>query len=485
MDWERDGLTRRSALARGFGGVALVCSFDFDKLRAAVGAQDERVRARPSPSGPFEPFQRDLPIPPVARPVARSRGRSQQYVLTMQPGTADILPGFKTPILGYDGLYPGPDDQGHPRARGRGPADATRAAARSTCTCTAASRGRSSTGTRTTRSRTAPSGSTSTRTSSAGDALVPRPRARRDGADAVRRARRRSTCSTIPADAELELPQGDYDVPLMIRTAASTPTARSATGSTSTAAYRGDTILVNGAVAPRMKVERRLYRLRFLNASNARPYALSLGNNRAMIQIAQRRRRCCRSRSSARRSRSSPAERVDVVVDFRPVRRRLEGDPAQHGRRGDHAGRHALRRRPGRRRGGARAEGARPSSETLPPVNAQRGWPLTFQGLGALDVADRRRRLRRDADRLPPAAGLDGAVDVHQQLPAHAPDAPARLPLPRRQHERQAAAPGRRGLEGHGRGVSQPDGRRAPVLRLLRAAATCSTATPPSTATCR
>ena len=49
--------------------------------------------------------------------------------------------------------------------------------------------------------------------------------------------------------------------------------------------FRGDTILVNGAVAPRMKVERRLYRLRFLNASNARAYKLALGNGRKMVQI--------------------------------------------------------------------------------------------------------------------------------------------------------------------------------------------------------
>ena len=54
--------------------------------------------------------------------------------------------------------------------------------------------------------------------------------------------------------------------------------------------FRGDTILVNGAVAPRMQVERRLYRLRFLNASNARAYTLELGNGRKMVQIGVRRR---------------------------------------------------------------------------------------------------------------------------------------------------------------------------------------------------
>ena len=50
--------------------------------------------------------------------------------------------------------------------------------------------------------------------------------------------------------------------------------------------FRGDTMLVNGAVAPRMRVERRLYRLRLLNASNARSYELRLGRGHTMQQVA-------------------------------------------------------------------------------------------------------------------------------------------------------------------------------------------------------
>ena len=45
-------------------------------------------------------------------------------------------------------------------------------------------------------------------------------------------------------------------------------------------------LLVNGAISPRMAVQRRKYRLRFLNASNARSYALRLGGGRPMTQIA-------------------------------------------------------------------------------------------------------------------------------------------------------------------------------------------------------
>ena len=71
MNWEHDGITRRSALTYGVGGLALVCSFDFDKKAPRGGRTSAFTRA--SASGPFEPFQRDVPIPPVARPVAPRR----------------------------------------------------------------------------------------------------------------------------------------------------------------------------------------------------------------------------------------------------------------------------------------------------------------------------------------------------------------------------------------------------------------------------
>ena len=76
MDWERDGITRRSALTRGFGGIALVCSFDFDKRARPTRRADVARSRAPRQSGPFEPFQRDVPIPPVARPVARDASSS-------------------------------------------------------------------------------------------------------------------------------------------------------------------------------------------------------------------------------------------------------------------------------------------------------------------------------------------------------------------------------------------------------------------------
>src|SRR5262249_45123231 len=98
------GFTRRSAMRQGFGGIALVCSFNFDQRTRPGGGTSAFARAQAN--GPFQPFQRDLPRIPVARGIARDR-----YVLTMKPGTADILPGYTTPILGYDGRFPGPTIQ--------------------------------------------------------------------------------------------------------------------------------------------------------------------------------------------------------------------------------------------------------------------------------------------------------------------------------------------------------------------------------------
>ena len=81
------------------------------------------------------------------------------------------------------------------------------------------------------------------------------------------------------------------------------------------AGFHGDTILVNGAVAPRMRVSRTLYRLRILNASNARNYELVLGRDRFMHQIAGD--AGLLPRPVRRRSLPlAPAERAEVLVDF-------------------------------------------------------------------------------------------------------------------------------------------------------------------------
>ena len=55
--------------------------------------------ARPLPA----PYRAPLPVPPVARPVAPDR-----YLITQRVADVEILPGVRTPIFGYDGMFPGP-----------------------------------------------------------------------------------------------------------------------------------------------------------------------------------------------------------------------------------------------------------------------------------------------------------------------------------------------------------------------------------------
>jgi spore coat protein A, manganese oxidase len=54
-----------------------------------------------------KPFTVPLPIPPFARPVRRSHD-TDHYDVTAREAMQEILPGRKTRILGYDGVFPGP-----------------------------------------------------------------------------------------------------------------------------------------------------------------------------------------------------------------------------------------------------------------------------------------------------------------------------------------------------------------------------------------
>ncbi len=83
--------------------------------------------------------------------------------------------------------------------------------------------------------------------------------------------------------------------------------------------YFGDTILVNGKVWPFLEVEPRKYRLRIVNASNARFYRLRLADGRSFMQIGSD-QGLLPAPVEVRRILLAPAERVDVIVDFRGAR---------------------------------------------------------------------------------------------------------------------------------------------------------------------
>ena len=83
----------------------------------------------------------------------------------------------------------------------------------------------------------------------------------------------------------LDLPSGDFDVPLVIQDRSFNADGSLKYTENIDEGFLGDTIVVNGTVSPRFAVKRALYRLRFLNASNAREYRLQL-DGAPMVQIA-------------------------------------------------------------------------------------------------------------------------------------------------------------------------------------------------------
>ena len=116
------------------------------------------------------------------------------------------------------------------------------------------------------------------------------------------------------------VPGGAYEVPLVIqdRQFNRDGTFRYPTsgipGATWIGEYFGDTMLVNGKVWPYLQVEPRMYRFRILNGCNARILSLDLGGptfGRSAPMAG------CLTCPVSIASPCSPAERADVLVDFR------------------------------------------------------------------------------------------------------------------------------------------------------------------------
>ncbi|HWT27604.1 MAG TPA: multicopper oxidase, partial [Mobilitalea sp.] len=82
--------------------------------------------------------------------------------------------------------------------------------------------------------------------------------------------------------------------------------------------FFGDTILVNGKVWPNLKVERRQYRFRLLNGSNARFYNLKLSNGMKMIQIGSDGGFLTKP-VELDALLIAPGERADILIDFSDI----------------------------------------------------------------------------------------------------------------------------------------------------------------------
>jgi spore coat protein A len=111
------------------------------------------------------------------------------------------------------------------------------------------------------------------------------------------------------------LPQGEFDVPLTVKDAIFGTDGQLIFDDSSTSSLMGDVILVNGVPWPKMKVKKRTYRFRVLNASVSRGYRLALSNNQPMTVVATD-GGLVPVPMAVTQLRVGMAERYELVIDF-------------------------------------------------------------------------------------------------------------------------------------------------------------------------
>jgi spore coat protein A len=306
-------ITRRDALERGVLSVATLCLLP----TATRSARTTTVQSAGNAAAAATPYQVDLHIPPTLQPTSTT-ATEVHYDLAIREGRAEIVPGTLTPVYGYEGVYPGPTI----RAR-KGRNSIVRVTNRLSFNqnihlhgglTPAAFDGHPM-------QLIAPGDSFIYRYPNTQDAATLWYHDHAHGLSARTMFYGLAGFYIVEDDLEraLELPSGDFDVPLVIQDRAFDEDGALLYTENVDEGFQGDTIVVNGNVSPRFAVKRALYRLRFLNASNARDYALRLSNGDPLIQVAGD-----GGLLEAPVTRTSvplaPAERVDVIVDFRRLR---------------------------------------------------------------------------------------------------------------------------------------------------------------------
>lgn len=117
-----------------------------------------------------------------------------------------------------------------------------------------------------------------------------------------------------PAEDELNLPRGRYDIPLVLQDR-SFKRDGSFDFKDRVNQILGDVYLVNGRPMPYLQVANRKYRFRILNGSHSRGYQLSLDSNEPLVQIGSD-QGLLAAPTPAATIPIWPAERVEIVVDF-------------------------------------------------------------------------------------------------------------------------------------------------------------------------
>ena len=275
----------------------------------------------------------------MATPTVRTdaSGAYDYYDLSIRPVQAEIIPGLKTPMFGYDGQVPGPtivartgrksvvrwtNELPDPAATHLHGAHVSPDMDGHSMDVMAPAQGASG-GQAGTSMGGMPMGGSSSREYVYENKQLPATLWYHDHAmnfTALHAYRGMAGFYVITDDVEekLPLPKGEYDVGLAIQDKAFNADGTLAYIENLTTlmwGFHGDRILVNGAIQPYFQVATRKYRFRILNGSNARTYELALSTNQPFVQIGTD--GGLLPKPVSRQSMLiTPAERLDVIVDF-------------------------------------------------------------------------------------------------------------------------------------------------------------------------
>jgi spore coat protein A, manganese oxidase len=307
-------------------------------------------------SPPVERFTVPLPVPPVLEPVRREEG-IDYYEITQRVSNQEILPGLKTEVWGYEGIFPGPTIEARRRRK-----VVVRQINELPVPVAVHLHGGimppESDGYPTDLVAPANGAHDSSTVGAHGSSMHTD-----DGHEGAANARDYAYPNDQPAatlwyhdhrmdftgpqvyrglaglyllrdevEDDLHLPRGEREVPLVIQDRtfeedgsfyypSLDPSLMGEHGTLATAinGVFGDTILVNGAPWPYLEVSNTRYRFRMLNGSNARFYDLALDppppGGKPLVQVGSDVGLLDKPLAHNRLL-GSPAERFDVVVDF-------------------------------------------------------------------------------------------------------------------------------------------------------------------------
>jgi FtsP/CotA-like multicopper oxidase with cupredoxin domain len=310
--------SRRDALKLGaLGSTALLLPLE-RQARTSGGATSNRIASSALPA----PFTVGFAVPPVLQPVKRDE-TTDYYQLWQQQTKVEILPGRQTTIFGYNGITPGPTivaQRGRPivvQQLNALPAEHpswgykpwTSTHLHGSCSLPEYDGYASDI--------TQPGEWKNYHYPNVQDArtLWYHDHGVHHTAQNAYMGLAAQYHLHDSVEQGLGLPRGSYDVPMILKDAMFATDGSLIYDDNSLSGLYGDVILVNGKPWPAMRVERRKYRFRVLNASISRGYKLALSTGDPLTVIATD-GGLMPAPQNVGDLRLGMAERYEVVIDF-------------------------------------------------------------------------------------------------------------------------------------------------------------------------